>query len=171
MNPPDQVKSRSKQGHLQVSAQSQSLVGITQSTSLSVGKSIVHKECCARVEGNRQTFSLHQPLPSDPLLVSLHDTLVRFMPLITIVNLQNIGMQPNVPNFEGLPLVDVVGDLEIEGELNAAFRGKELVFSVGKVLLYTSTLLKPTFDLCRSVYPSCLLLARRPLVLDSNIYV
>ena len=36
-----------------------------------VGKFIVHKECCARVNGNRQTFSLHKPEPSDPLFMPM----------------------------------------------------------------------------------------------------
>ena len=36
-----------------------------------VGKFIVHRECCARLDGNRQTFTIHICSPSDPTFIPL----------------------------------------------------------------------------------------------------
>jgi hypothetical protein len=35
---------------------------------------------------------------------------------------------------KGRPALDIVGSLDVEGELMATFRGKELVFAIDKVL-------------------------------------
>jgi hypothetical protein len=36
--------------------------------------------------------------------------------------------------LQGLPSVDIVNSLNIEGELFSAFRGKELILAIGKVM-------------------------------------
>lgn len=74
-----------------------------------LGKFVVHKECCARVNGERQTFLLHQSLAEDTLFEQL------------------------TPAVKGRPALDIVGSLHVEGELMATFRGKELVFAIDKV--------------------------------------
>jgi hypothetical protein len=74
-----------------------------------LGKFFVHKDCCARVNGDRQTFLLHQSLPDDTLFDQLPSAV------------------------KGRPALDIVGGLDVEGELMASFRGKELVFAIGKV--------------------------------------
>jgi len=72
-----------------------------------VGRFIIHRDCCAQVDGSRQTFLLHQCLPTDTLFEQLPDS--------------------------SLPAVDIVGGLNLEGKLIAAFRGKELIFGIDKV--------------------------------------
>jgi hypothetical protein len=78
-----------------------------------VGRFIVHRDCCAQVAGNRQTFKIHQSLPTDTLFEQLPDS-----------------------STLGRPAVDIVGSLNIEGNLITAFRGKELVFGIDKVLCH-----------------------------------
>jgi hypothetical protein len=73
-----------------------------------VGRFIVHRDCCAQVDGSRQTFLLHKCLPKDTLFEQLPDSSTH--------------------------AVDIVSGLNIEGGLLAAFRGKELVFGIDKVL-------------------------------------
>ena len=80
-----------------------------------VGRFIVHKDCCAQVAGNRQTFILHRSLPIDALFEQLPDS-----------------------STSSRPAVDIVGGLSIEGDLIAAFRGKELVFGIDKVIVHYS---------------------------------
>ena len=36
-----------------------------------IGKFIVQRECCARLDGSRQTFTIHICSPSDPIFVPL----------------------------------------------------------------------------------------------------
>jgi hypothetical protein len=52
--------------------------------------------------------------------------------------------------------VDIVRDLDIEGELIAAFRGKELVFAIDKVLdSYFHTMVMLTFILFEFIFRVC----------------
>lgn len=57
-----------------------------------------------------------------------------FMPIITAFDFYIIIPQPNISKLDNLPSVDIVRGLGVEGELIAAFRGKELVFGIEKVL-------------------------------------
>ena len=72
----------------------------------------MHRDCCAQVAGNRQTFTLHQTLPTDSLFEQLPDS-----------------------STSGKPAVDIVSGLRVEGNLIAAFRGKELAFGIDKVCI------------------------------------
>jgi hypothetical protein len=121
--------------------------GVTNPAGFLVGKFIVHKECCARVDGKRQTFSFHKPAPSDPLFMPVSDSLflsdcngaqVCFTILIYSITIFKFYFIPKDAastrlEVEALPTVDVVRGLDIVGELVAAFRGKELVFAIDKV--------------------------------------
>ncbi len=52
--------------------------------------------------------------------------------------------------------VDIIRDLDIEGELIAAFRGKELIFAIDKVLnSYFYTMVMPTFNLFEFIFRVC----------------
>lgn len=148
-NPPFKVHLRSKTRELPVTSKCLVIVGIqvTNPAGFLVGKFVVHKECCARVDGNRQTFSLHEPAPSDSLFMPIsslflsdsNGTKVCFTILIYSITIFKFHFIPKEAastrlEVEALPTVDIVRGLDIVGELVAAFRGKELVFAIDKVL-------------------------------------
>ncbi len=104
-----------------------------------VGKFVVHKDCCARVDGNRQTFSIHHPSASDPIFRPVS------VPIVPGASVSFITSSALFSAFSfwftlqaevSLPAVDIVSSQNIEGELMAAFRGKELVFGTSKVVYY-----------------------------------
>lgn len=75
-----------------------------------------------------------------------------FVHLITIFNFGFIP-QDVASTLKALPAVDVVQGLDIEGELIAAFRGKELVFAIDKVSYsYFYTIVMLTFSFLSSYF-------------------
>lgn len=75
LNPPWVVKSRlGSKSHDSASGASKCSIHLLNLIVLlmhAVGKFIVHRECCARLDGKRQTFSIHSAPLSDQTFVSL----------------------------------------------------------------------------------------------------
>jgi len=110
-NPPYKVNSRSKTQGPSAGKWVTKYTGVTKLAGFPVGKFIVHKDCCAQVDGNRQTFSLHQPSPSHPLFMpvplpvisgggSALVSFTNFMPIITAFDFYIIIPQPNISKLD-----------------------------------------------------------------------
>jgi hypothetical protein len=49
-------------------------------------------------------------------------------------SLPDVTLFEELPDSSTRPAMDIVASLDLEGELMAAFRGKELIFAINKVL-------------------------------------
>jgi hypothetical protein len=70
-----------------------------------------------------------------------------------------------------LPTVDIVQGLDIEGKIIAAFRGKELVFAISKVLYsYFYSIVMPTFNFFKFIFRVCYSLEGHSFWVPTAIY-
>ncbi|KAJ7667310.1 hypothetical protein B0H17DRAFT_1184203 [Mycena rosella] len=102
------------------------------------GHFVTHSECCAHVNGTRQTFTLHISSPSDPNFVPLPRPAPpkkapkknkEFSPFYCKCC---HSTSPDEHNSEHLtiPSAEFVNQLAITGRLSAKARGKELVIAI-----------------------------------------
>ncbi|KDR73757.1 hypothetical protein GALMADRAFT_212561 [Galerina marginata CBS 339.88] len=125
------------------------------------GVFVFHAACCAQVDGNRQTATLHRCEDNDPVFHSLPEAKKRPIkskagrrkdvpPRVVCKACTQVEMvdeeeyddavednicDPDVTHLNGKPATEIINALEIKGELFCAARGKEIVVAIHNFLI------------------------------------